>query len=33
LHLVGDYGQLHYRGLYGAPNFGPRGVTVEMELA
>ena len=23
LHLVGDYGQLHYRALYGAPNFGP----------
>ena len=31
LHLVGDYGQLHYRALYGAPNFGPRGVTVEVQ--
>jgi DMSO reductase family type II enzyme molybdopterin subunit len=33
LHLVGDYGQLHYRTLYGAPNFGPRGVTVEVQKA
>jgi DMSO reductase family type II enzyme molybdopterin subunit len=33
LHLVGDYGQLHYRGLYGGPNFGPRGTTVEIEPA
>jgi len=33
LHLVGNYGQLHYRGLYGAPNFGPRGVTVEVQKA
>jgi DMSO reductase family type II enzyme molybdopterin subunit len=33
LHLVGDYGQLHYRALYGAPNFGPRGVTVEVRKA
>jgi DMSO reductase family type II enzyme molybdopterin subunit len=31
LHLAGDYGQLHYRALYGAPNFGPRGVTVEVQ--
>ena len=31
LHLVGDYGQLHYRALYGAPNFGPRGVSVEVQ--
>ncbi len=31
LHLAGDYGQLHYRALYGAPNFGPRGVTVEIQ--
>lgn len=31
LHLVGDYGQLHYRALYGAPNFGPRGVAVEVQ--
>jgi len=33
LHLVGDYGQLHYRALYGAPNFGPRGVAVEVQKA
>jgi len=33
LHLVGDYGQLHYRALYGAPNFGPRGVNVEVQKA
>ncbi len=31
LHLAGDYGQLHYRGLYAAPNFGPRGVAVEVQ--
>ena len=31
LHLAGGYGQLHYRGLFGAPNFGPRGVTVEVQ--
>ncbi len=31
LHLAGDYGQLHYRALYGAPNFGPRGVTVDVQ--
>ena len=31
LHLVGDYGQLHYRALYGAPTFGPRGVHVEVQ--
>jgi DMSO reductase family type II enzyme molybdopterin subunit len=31
LHLAGDYGQLHYRSLYGAPNFGPRGVAVEVQ--
>jgi DMSO reductase family type II enzyme molybdopterin subunit len=31
LHLVGDYGQLHYRALYGAPNFGPRGIAVQVE--
>ena len=31
LHLAGDYGQLHYRALYGAPNFGPRGVHVEVQ--
>ena len=30
-HLVGDYGQLHYRMLYGAPNFNPRGVYVEVQ--
>ncbi len=33
LHLVGDYGQLHYRSLYGAPNFGPRGVAVDVQKA
>ena len=33
LHLAGDYGQLHYRALYGAPNFGPRGIAVEIEKA
>jgi anaerobic selenocysteine-containing dehydrogenase len=31
LHLAGDYGQLHYRALYGAPNFGPRGVNVDVQ--
>lgn len=31
LHLAGGYGQLHYRGLFIAPNFGPRGVSVEVE--
>jgi DMSO reductase family type II enzyme molybdopterin subunit len=31
LHLAGDYGQLHYRALYGAPNFGPRGISVEVQ--
>jgi DMSO reductase family type II enzyme molybdopterin subunit len=31
LHLAGGYGQLHYRGLFAAPNFGPRGVTVEVQ--
>ncbi|MBI3786422.1 MAG: molybdopterin-dependent oxidoreductase [Deltaproteobacteria bacterium] len=31
LHLAGDYGQLHYRALYGAPNFGPRGVSVDVQ--
>ncbi len=30
LHMAGDYGQLHYRALYAAPNFGPRGVSVEV---
>jgi nitrate reductase alpha subunit len=33
LHLVGGYGQLHYRALYGAPNFAPRGVAVELRKA
>jgi len=33
LHLAGDYGQLHYRPLYAAPNFGPRGVSVEVRKA
>jgi len=27
-HLVGDYGQLHYRMYYSAPGFHPRGTTV-----
>ena len=31
LHLVGDYGQLHYRFSYAGPNFAPRGTTVEIE--
>ncbi|MFQ5352379.1 MAG: molybdopterin-dependent oxidoreductase, partial [Candidatus Binatia bacterium] len=33
LHVAGDYGQLHYRFSYGAPNFGPRGTTVQIERA
>lgn len=31
LHLVGDYDQLHYRVIYGAPSHHPRGGTVDME--
>ncbi|MBI5503955.1 MAG: molybdopterin-dependent oxidoreductase [Deltaproteobacteria bacterium] len=31
LHLAGGYGQLHVRGAYAGPNFGPRGVTVEVQ--
>ena len=31
LHLAGDYGKFHYRALYGAPNFGPRGGGVDVE--
>ncbi len=30
-HLVGDYGQLHYRMYYSAPGFHPRGTTVEVK--
>jgi hypothetical protein len=30
LHLAGDYGQLYHRGLYGEPNFGLRGATVDV---
>ncbi len=33
IHLVGDYGQLHYRMYYGAPGFHPRGTTVEVTRA
>jgi len=33
LHLVGNYGQLHYRYSYGAPNFSPRGTAIEIEAA
>ncbi len=33
LHLVGDYGQLHYRFYYAAPVMAPRGAAVEMEKA
>lgn len=31
LHLVGDYDQLHYRVIYGAPSHHPRGGTVDVE--
>ncbi len=31
LHLAGGYGQLHIRGAYAGPNFGPRGVTVDVQ--
>ncbi len=31
LHLVGDYGQLHYRMFYAAPSHGPRGTTVDVQ--
>ena len=31
LHLLGDYDQLHYRVIYGAPGHSPRGGTVEVE--
>jgi len=31
LHLGGGYGQIHIRGAYAGPNFGPRGVTVEVQ--
>jgi nitrate reductase alpha subunit len=33
LHLVGGYGQLHYRANYGAPGHAPRGAAVEVERA
>ena len=31
LHLPGDYGQIHYRGIYSAPGHAPRGGTVDIE--
>ncbi len=31
LHLAGGYGQLHFRGAYAGPNFGPRGMAVEVQ--
>lgn len=31
IHLVGDYGQLHYRMYYAAPGFHPRGTTVDIQ--
>jgi nitrate reductase alpha subunit len=31
LHLLGDYDQLHYRVIYGAPGHAPRGGTVDIE--
>jgi len=31
LHLLGDYDQLHYRVIYGAPGHAPRGGTVDVE--
>ncbi len=31
LHVAGGYGQLHYRFSYAAPNFAPRGTTIEVE--
>jgi nitrate reductase alpha subunit len=31
LHLAGGYGQLHCRASYAGPNFGPRGVTVDVQ--
>ncbi len=33
LHLAGGYGQLHYRGAYAGPNFGPRGIFVDIRKA
>jgi DMSO reductase family type II enzyme molybdopterin subunit len=33
LHLVGDYGQLHYRMYYGAPSHAPRDTRVDIEPA
>ncbi|MDP3939243.1 MAG: molybdopterin-dependent oxidoreductase [Deltaproteobacteria bacterium] len=33
IHLVGDYGQLHYRMYYAAPGFHPRGTTVDIHPA
>jgi nitrate reductase alpha subunit len=30
-HLVGDYGQLHYRMFYAAPSHGPRGTAVDVQ--
>jgi nitrate reductase alpha subunit len=31
LHLAGGYGQVHYRGIYGAPGHHPRAQCVEIE--
>jgi len=31
LHLAGDYGQIHYRMIYGAPSHAPRANCVEVE--
>ena len=31
LHLAGGYGQIHYRGIYGAPGHHPRAQCVEIE--
>jgi nitrate reductase alpha subunit len=33
IQLLGDYGQLHYRGIYGAPGHVPRGMAVEVARA
>ncbi len=31
LHMAGGYGQLHIRGSYAGPNFGPRGMLVDVK--
>ena len=33
LHLAGGYGQIHYRGIYGAPGHSPRAQAVDIEKA